>query len=536
MPTATLLVLAVASVALLYPARAHAGGTVTITGRGWGHGIGMSLYGAYGRALAGYNAKQILTHYYSGVQVRRVSLPRRVRVGLLQNKGRVEVTSVPRSDHAGRIVFKVAGRGRIASGSPDASWVVEPSDTGGMRLLKNGRKVKRAGRTVFGSPSRPLKLVYSKFGTLARLPQKSLSYAYGRMFFSTHAPASCGEPFCMRAVLALGMQKYIYGLGEVPASWPQAALRAQAIAGRTYAYRSIESSGQHRTPCDCALYDSSIDQVYSGDAKRTGSGRYWNHWKRAVKRTRNMVILYHGDPIEALYSSSSGGHTENNENVWGGAPIPYLRGVRDRADRVSANPNYRWTRAMGLRDFARRLRSAYGIGSFKRIKLLRPFGVSGRVTVVKGPRRGGARVAGRRRTVRVSGWSLRSVLDLNDTWFRIRVDYDVAAAFGPAYARAATGLGPPIARQQRVATPQGRGLMQRFARGSLYLAPSSDDVVALYGRLDSGYRRAGGPRSACGWPLGAPTQGVRAAGFEGGVASGRPAGAAVDCGPGRTPG
>ncbi|CAN5700289.1 hypothetical protein BH24ACT26_BH24ACT26_04770 [soil metagenome] len=427
-PAARLACALVASLLLVVvvaPGAARARKTVTIRGRGWGHGIGMSQYGAYGRALRGDGAKQILRHYYSGTRVRRTRLPARVRIGLLQGRGHVGVSSRARGPGTGRLVFKVKGSKRtLAKGGPGNAWRVEPSDTGGTRLYKDGKKVKRDGKTVFGGPDRPLMAVFAPHRSLLRLEQKDLSYAYGRMYFSTHTPASCGSLYCLRVVLSLSMHKYVYGLGEVPASWPAAVLRAQAIAARTYAYRRIVTLGQHREPCDCALYDSAIDQVYSGDGKRTGSGQYWDDWKGAVDATRGEVILYRGRPIQALYSSSSGGYTESVQNVWGGDPIPYLRGVRDAPDAVAENPNHRWSITMGWSRLSRRLNAAFGTGRLRKIKLVRPFGVSGRVTVVKSSDRGGVRIVGSSKTVRVSGWAVREAVGLKDTWFRLRVRRD----------------------------------------------------------------------------------------------------------------
>ena len=177
------------------------------------------------------------------------------------------------------------------------------------------------------------------------------------------------------------MQKYLYGLGEVPSSWPAAALKAQAIAGRTYALSKVERSGQHRYPCDCAVYDSTLDQAYIGDSKRSGSGAYWDDWKGAVDSTNDQIVKHQGDTIQALYSSSSGGHTENNENVWGGSPIPYLRGVTDKPDRAGGdNPNFKWKVTMSYASFSSKLSAAYGTGAVTDFDLIKPFGVSGRVT------------------------------------------------------------------------------------------------------------------------------------------------------------
>lgn len=420
-----LIVVLFASALFVAPAFAA---SVTITGGGWGHGLGMSQYGAYGRALNGKSATQILNRYYTDVSVTERKMPRNIRVGLLQSRSSVVVSPHQFRDDGGRIVWKEQGKsGRIARGGLKTTWKVEPSSTGGMRLFKNDSRVRRDGRSVFGSPSRALVAIYEKHGTSLGLEGKAHKYPYGRLDVETHSSNDCGAGYCLRAILKLGMQKYLYGLGEVPSSWPRAVLEAQAIAGRTYAFDKVTRSGQHRQPCDCAVFDSVLDQAYIGDSKRTGSGQYWSEWKGAVDATGNTVILHNGDPITALYSSSSGGHTENNENIWGdgtaATAIAYLRGVRDRADRAKGNnPNHEWTEDMSFRSFKRKLKAAYGIGRFRSFKLLRPFGVSGRVIVARDDGTGGARIAGSERTVHVDGWSLRNALSLRDTLFRVQID------------------------------------------------------------------------------------------------------------------
>lgn len=421
---------AVTTLALVLAApSAFAARTVTIRGGGWGHGIGMSQYGAYGRAQKGASVAAILKHYYSGTKVSAAKMPRRVRVGLLQGRSAITFTSKPGPRGGGALVIKEAGRAEaVASGASGTQWRVQPSTTGGMRIFKDGERLRQDGRGVFGSASRPLALVYEKEGSLVDVGDKPYDYAYGRLKIETYDTDSCSAGYCLRLVLAINMQKYLYGLGEVPASWPQAALQAQAVAGRTYAYEKVKRIGQNRYPCGCAVYDSTYDQAYIGDAKRTGSGAYWDDWTRAVDATKRKVVLYGTSPIQALYSSSSGGHTEHNENVWGGTPLPYLRGVLDKADEVSANPNHQWKIQMTFAQFQQKLDAAYGIGELEDFRLIKPFGVSGRVTVVKAGTGGGARITGSKKTVRVSGWSLRSALGLKDTLFR--VDLSRVAAEG----------------------------------------------------------------------------------------------------------
>jgi hypothetical protein len=183
--------LAVALVMILVSATsANAAKKVKIKGGGWGHGIGMSQYGAYGRAQRGDNATEIVEHYYSNANVSTADMPQSLRVGLLQGRSSISLTSEPVGDGPGSVIFKVVGAsGKIASGAPGASWRIESSRTGGMRLYRNDRKVKRGGRTVFGSPSRPLVLKYEAFDARIDVTDKSYDYVHGHMEFVTYA---CG--------------------------------------------------------------------------------------------------------------------------------------------------------------------------------------------------------------------------------------------------------------------------------------------------------------------------------------------------------
>ena len=471
--------LAVAAVA----APAQAKTRVIIKGGGWGHGIGMSQYGAYGRALRGDSAEQILEHYYSGSSLSKRDQSQ-IRVGLLQGQTVVNVTPKKFSADGGLMVFKEEGvPGRLTKGRPGDSFRIEPSGTGGMRVYKNGDRVKRNGRAVFGSAQTDILVRYEKQGTLAHVDDKNTSYAYGRLEFSTYQSSSCGSGFCLRLVVQLSMQKYLYGLGEVPSSWPQASLRSQAIAGRTYAFEKIKRLGQNRSPCACAVYDSVIDQAYIGDSKRTGSGSYWDDWKEAVNQTKDQVILYQGDPIQALYSSSSGGHTEHNENVWGGTPLPYLRGVSDGPDDVDANPNHSWRVTMTWSELENKIQNAYSIGELERFKLMDPFGVSGRVTVVKSNDRGGVKIVGSRDTLRKDGWDIRSVLALKDTLFKVRYETTTNRHMRSAYDAIAGRPGDPVEPAYHSYDDAGEvlGLVQHFERGRMTWDAATGDVKWTWG-------------------------------------------------------
>ena len=487
------------SLPLLPPA--SAGEVVRITGGGWGHGIGMSQYGAYGRAKRGDGAGKIIRHYYTGASVSTRKMPGKLRVGLVQYKDSISVTSSAFSDGGGKVVFKVQGaKSKLATGGASANWRVEASGTGGLRLFKNGNQIQNNGVGVHGSPAEPLLLLYQAFGTKVHPQYKPASgYAYGRMEFDTYPSDRCSGGFCLRLIVVLSMQRYLYGLGEVPSSWPQAALRAQAMAGRTYAFDKVQRTGQHREPCDCAVFDSVVDQAYIGEGKRDS---YFEHWKRAVDATKQKVILHDGSPIQALYSSSSGGYTEHNENVWGGTPLPYLRGVKDAPDAVDANPNHEWTVEMSKADFQSKLDRAYGIGRLKDFKLLRPFGVSGRVTVVKGEDRGGARIVGSTKTVRVSGWSMRSALGLKDTLFRVQITFATGERFRARYRQLDGKPGRPTSAPYAV--PRGAkspaGQAQNFTRGRMTWRRKTDKVVWQHGRILKRYNRMGREKGRLGMP------------------------------------
>ena len=410
--------MAVACIAI--PSRAAAAEvTVTFAGGGFGHGLGMSQYGAFGMATAGSSAEEIVHHYYTGVDIAPSDVPP-VRVGLIQRQIALGVTSSGGGSGDGRVAIRLKGfRGRVAAGASTDSWRIVPAAPQGVKLFKNGVPVLHRGSPVLGNDSRPLIMKYEKFGSIVSVAEEGHSYSSGKLDFESYASTDCAGGRCLRAIAVLEMQDYLYGISEMPASWPNEALKAQAIASRTYAYRRIVHDGQHRSTCNCAVYDSSYDQVYLGDSKRVESGRYWTNWTSAVDSTNDLVVLYGGEPIIAAYHSSSGGHTENNENVWGGSPLPYLRGVSDPRDDISANPNHDWEVSMSWSELSQRLNSAFGVGVLQNVQVRSPLGVSGRVTVVKPNSAGGIRVAGTVKTVYVSGWAFRSAVGLKDTLFSI---------------------------------------------------------------------------------------------------------------------
>ena len=145
-------------------------------------------------------------------------------------------------------------------------------------------------------------------------------------------------------VNALGTDAYLYGLAEVPQSWPEAVLDAQVIAARTYAWRSVQR-GTFRDYDICATVAC---QVFRGAEILLGTNG--DRWRDAVDRTSGQVLLHQGEPILARYFSTSGGRTYANEEVFpSSGAFPYLRAIADPYDTLS--PLHRWEVRFDRDDF-----------------------------------------------------------------------------------------------------------------------------------------------------------------------------------------
>lgn len=120
----------------------------------------------------------------------------------------------------------------------------------------------------------------------------------------------------------LPFETYLYGLGEVPSSWPGEALKAQAIAGRTYAAQNWNK----RLSLGYNLRDDTFDQNYVGYSKESENGG--DNWVAAVNTTKNKVLKSGGQLVSAYYHSTCGGHTLASEEVWVSA-LSYARAESD---------------------------------------------------------------------------------------------------------------------------------------------------------------------------------------------------------------
>jgi len=317
---------------LAIPAPAVADSEVTVSGGGWGHGIGMSQYGAKDLADDGMTAQNIIKYFYTGVSIGTVgngSLTGHADplwIGLLQDKSIIQ--------------FKAVGGPIDLCLGADCSLTVPAGQQWSIQWVSGEvgkcRFHNAAGTAVGSKADCEGSLTWSGQPDVGiYLPATGDTYGRGEILIK---PALAGR---FNMVVELGLEEYLYGLAEMPSSWHTQALRAQAIAGRTYAlykawvWRALESNQTRMDLCACHLYATTFDQKYVGLAKETevvGSTNYGAKWVAAVDATAGQAATHSasfGRAIQAYYFSSSGGATENNEDAWGGTPVPYLRSVPD---------------------------------------------------------------------------------------------------------------------------------------------------------------------------------------------------------------
>jgi stage II sporulation protein D len=139
--------------------------------------------------------------------------------------------------------------------------------------------------------------------------------------------------------VTLAFEQYLQGIAEVPPSWPMAALEAQAVAARSYALANTGWSGQEGDKLQTPICATTSCQVYGG--MPVGAVGDERRWYRAVRRTTGDVLLFDGRPADTVYFSTSNGHTYGNDQVFGSAPLPYLRPVVERND--TASPTSHWS-------------------------------------------------------------------------------------------------------------------------------------------------------------------------------------------------
>lgn len=437
----TLAAALLAALGLSGPSATHAappsGATFFVSGHGWGHGVGLAQYGAYGYALHGWLADDIVAHYYPGTDLGQAPV-KRVRVLLVPGSKRVVVSSrSPFSvrDAAGKTHKLAAGKQELGPGLK-------------LKLAASAKALP--GPLVFSPGSAPLALGDRGYrGTLRVTGGKAV-----------------------RVVNTVGLEPYLWGVvpSEMPDTWPTEALKSQAIVARTYALTHMQGGG------DFDVYPDTRSQVYGGMPAESDSAR------AAVNDTSGEVVLYKGELAQTFFFSSSGGRTANVQDVWGGSKAtPYLVSVPDPYDTLS--PYHDWG---PLKISGQQLGNRLGSrGTLLDVRA--NAAADGRVRSLT--------LIGSKGDRTVSGSSARAALGLRSTWFTIGTlsltqPADRTVEYGAQ--THLTGLARGIPRVTLESRPYGgewKTLAVLKSRGGTVTATLSPKVTTDY-RISSGIARS----------------------------------------------
>jgi stage II sporulation protein D len=264
---------------------ARAATVVVVTGRGWGHGVGMSQWGARGYALHGWDWKRILAHYYPGTQLGSTANVT-VRVLLAASQPGADVACA-----AGMRVGDATGR---TFAIPAKSYHIGP----GLLVHKHHLHSPLA--------------FYCNGGPLV---------FDGRAYHGTLVVSRGGRRLAV--IDAVDLEDYVRGViaDEMPHRWPLAALEAQAVATRSYALATMHPGRRFD------LYADDRSQVYGGMGAETSGTLY------AATQTQGRILTYGGQVATTYFFSTSGGRTADVQDVWPKlGRVPYLRSVADPYD------------------------------------------------------------------------------------------------------------------------------------------------------------------------------------------------------------
>ena len=386
---------------------------LVFTGSGWGHGVGLSQYGARAMADAGSSASEILEHYYNGASLRTVEnllggsfitlddTP--LWVGLLQNQY--------------DMAFRVMGGSVdlcfddtdqcVSSPQLEDKWRFGPDGNGLCAYSRQTADGSYYMVTPSGTCSASIRPTATP--TTISLPIKGRTYRHGTIRIRT-SPQS-GR---LHVSLEMSIDGYVAGVQELPDNWPGAALQAQSIASRSLVVHRIQEHGpagvfgtDRLYQCACHIRDDDPDQAFGGYTAELGHPV----WRGLVGGTDGQIMAWGNKVIDARFTSSSGGLTESNDDS-GGTARAYLVSVDDSAayTTTAANPFSTWSASINHRV----LGEAYGLSWLNSI-LITSRNISGSAARVnlKGI------VGGRPAEVGTTGYGVRDVLGLPSAYFDV---------------------------------------------------------------------------------------------------------------------
>jgi SpoIID/LytB domain protein len=435
------------------------GKQIVVKGRGYGHGHGMSQHGAQGAALNGLTYKEIADFYYPGTEWGKVS-----------GKVRVLISADTTDD----VVVSPTDGLAVRNLEDKTTHVLPVRDD-----VTRWRLCVRKGRTVVE--------FYS--GRWRRLTEDWARQIYGNAEFFASGPITLWTPSGNKTyrgnlrsaspspgsaardtVNVVSMDQYVMGVVpyEMPASWHPEAVKAQAVAARTYATwsRNQRMRGHYQ------ICDTTACQVYggvSGEDSRSNA---------AVGATRRQILRYADQPAFTQFSASSGGWTSAGS-------VPYLPAQEDPYDGWDGNTVHSWSTTV---DASRLERSHPSIGTLRRILVTSREGNGewqGRVTELV--------LDGSDGQVTISGDSFRWAFGLRSSWFSIE-----PTPIMTRWTRIGgtdSALGGVRGGEYAIA----KGAAQRFQKGRIFYSRKTG-AKELYGRILHAYARVGGPRSDLGFP------------------------------------
>ncbi|UOY02509.1 SpoIID/LytB domain-containing protein [Blastococcus sp. PRF04-17] len=428
------------------PAAQAAPGDVTITGHGFGHGRGLSQWGAYGYATrSGWTHQQILAHFYGNTAAGDIGNPAIIVRLIAMDNRTLAVTSGQTFTVGGRQL--AAGTAGVVSRNADGSWQLS-TRTSCTGTATGSVRITTPTFATLAAPGDDVRRMLTLCAPEARAYRGTLSLVW--------------DGSALRTVNRLPMEEYLRGVvpREAPATWGDGAginaLRAQAVAARSYA------QGENRTAY-AKTCDTTTCQVYGG-AGLNGSSLEDARTNRAVADTAGDVRTLNGQVARTEFSSSSGGWTA-------GGTFP---AVVDAGDVVS--PYHNWSTTVTRAQIS----AAFGVGTLQAIQVLSRNGLGadgGRVLTV--------RVTGSTRAVTVSGLEFRTALGLRSDWFSVGPVVDPTQSdISPVHVAAArTNLGTVVA-------------FVRGTNGSIYASTGTATAFSPWQRIP--FTASTGP-SAVSW-------------------------------------
>ena len=389
-----------------------------IVGSGWGHGVGLSQYGALGQALDGRSWQDILAHYYPGTNLSDSPLDKQISVGLTQDRTAVFVRLDKFSDDA-QLEMSIDGSPVATIGSGTIIRIESNGASVATSGGEDGRAESRgSGKRISFRISAGSGLINSVGGSPETNPSSALStpghrYRYGTLNV-VYGGDNDGRPDLYSSITMRLADEYPLGVAEMSSSWPKAALVAQVVASRSYALGKVNSG--LRGNCGCHVYNNTSDQVYVGFSKESDS------WRDAVNSAvapsgQAAVLTFGGKAITAYFASSTGGRTMSTRDAWGGN-VAWSQSVDDNWSLNARNPNARW----GLRMSQSAMAAALGLSTVETIEVVERFPSGAAKTIVAKDPGGGS--------VTLSGRTFQARMKLKSTYVVGAVDIALADTLG----------------------------------------------------------------------------------------------------------